>query len=120
MHRNRKSLGNLGEDLAVQYLMKNNYKILQRNYRHLSGEIDIIASKDDLLIFVEVKTARSRSFGNPETWVNEHKQQQIGRVAEIYLQENEIYDVDCRFDVIAVTFVQNQPRIKHIKNAFWL
>lgn len=115
-----RKLGEAGEILANSYLQKKGYKILAQNYRWARGEIDLIAEKDDLLIFVEVKTASSQRFGAPETWVNQKKQRQIGMVAEKYLQEHEIEDVDCRFDVIAIEMRQNTHSIKHIENAFWL
>jgi len=112
--------GRRGEDLAAELLLKHRYVILQRNYRWARGEIDIIAKKEGVLVFVEVKTARGNAFGDPETWVTERKQQQIGLVAERYLQEKEIQDMDCRFDVIAVKADGRQWQIKHIENAFWL
>jgi putative endonuclease len=115
-----KSLGRQGEELAAEFLSNKHYKILERNYRWARGEIDIVAEKADTLIFVEVKTSRGASFGPPETWVDARKQQQIGRVAERYLQEKEIDGVDCRFDVVAVTFRGKTWDIKHIENAFWL
>jgi len=115
-----KRIGNSGEELAADFLSKNGYKILTRNYRWARGEIDIVAEKDNMLIFVEVKTARSKNFGAPETWVTERKQQQVGMVASRYLQENEIVDKDCRFDVIAISATGKDWQIKHIENAFWL
>lgn len=113
-------VGKVGEDIAAKFLKKKSYHILQRNYRWARGEIDIIAEKDDMLIFVEVKTARSNSFGSPESWVDERKQEQIGMVAEKYLQENALNDSDCRFDVIAIRLRGSIPEVKHIENAFWL
>ncbi len=106
--------------MAVAFLKNKNFEILEKNYRWARGEIDIVARKNGVLVFVEVKTARSRNFGAPETWVTPRKQQQIGMVAERYLQEREIHDTDCRFDVIAVQSHLGQWRIKHIENAFWL
>ncbi|MFQ5601941.1 MAG: YraN family protein [bacterium] len=115
-----KSLGERGEQLAAEYLQKKRYRIRERNFRWARGEIDIVAQKDELLVFVEVKTARSDAFGEPETWVDERKQRQIARVAERYLQEQAISDMDCRFDVVAVKAQGNQWTIRHIENAFWL
>lgn len=108
--------------MAAQFLRKKDFQILDRNYRWARGEIDIVAKKDEMLIFVEVKTAQSKTFGPPETWVDERKQQQLGKVAERYLQEKEIEGMDCRFDVVAIT-TQTQGKewkIQHIENAFWL
>lgn len=120
MKTSSKETGNAGEQVAAKYLQNRKYKIVARNYRWAHGEIDIIAEKNAALIFVEVKTATQKGFGAPETWVDERKQQQIGKTAQQYLFENEIDDRDCRFDVIAVTAAQGEWRVKHIKNAFWL
>lgn len=106
--------------MAARHLRNKGYQILERNYRWARGEIDIVARKDDMLVFVEVKTARGATFGPPETWVDQRKQQQIGQVAEHYLQEKQIKGVDCRFDVVAVTAQGKEWKINHIENAFWL
>lgn len=119
-NRSSRSLGQQGEEIAAKFLTKNGYQVVTRNYRWARGEIDIVARKRNMLVFVEVKTARARTFGAPETWVDERKQQQIGQVALRYLQEKEIDEMDCRFDVVAVTFYDNQWRVRHIENAFWL
>ena len=120
MTRSRKNVGNLGEDIAAKFLQEKAYDIVQRNYRWARGEIDIIARKDNILVFVEVKTARGNSFGPPENWVDQRKQEQIGMVAEKYLQDNGINGMDCRFDVIAVELQGAKHQIRHIENAFWL
>ncbi|MFQ5649687.1 MAG: YraN family protein [bacterium] len=120
MSKSTQKIGRQGEALAAAFLTRKDYAILARNYRFARGEIDIVARKDDVLVFVEVKTAASTTFGEPETWVTERKQQQIGRVAERYLQQEEIEEVDCRFDVIAVQVAAGEWKIKHIENAFWL
>lgn len=114
------NVGRLGEDMAAEFLRKKSYTIVQRNFRFARGEIDIVASKDNVLIFVEVKTARGKAFGAPELWVDERKQKQIGMVAEKYLQETGAGDQDCRFDVIAIDLNETEPEIRHIENAFWL
>ncbi len=120
MTRARKRVGNLGEEIATKFLQEKAYKIVQRNYRWARGEIDIIAEQDDVLVFVEVKTAKAKSFGPPENWVDQRKQEQIGKVAEKYLQDNEINGVDCRFDVIGIELQGTKHQIRHIENAFWL
>ena len=116
----RIKVGRKGEDLAAEFLKSNGYTILGRNYRAVRGEIDIVAQEDEVLIFIEVKSGYSKDFGDPENWVTERKQQQIGKVALAYLQQHDVHDMDCRFDVIAVTFEKGKPHIKHIKDAFWL
>jgi len=117
---NRAKTGKKGEDEAARFLSSKGYEILERNFRKQEGEIDIIARDGDTLIFVEVKAGRQMSFGNPETWVDLKKQQKISLTAELYLQEHDIHDLDCRFDVVAVIFHDRGQHIKHIENAFWL
>lgn len=120
MSKSGKRRGNWGEDHAANFLSRHQYDILERNYRFARGEIDIVAKKDGVLVFVEVKTSATKRFGEPETWVTDRKQQQIGMVAAHYLQAKEIEDVDCRFDVITVESNGRSHKIKHIENAFWL
>lgn len=115
-----KQIGAAGEELAASYLKRKGYRILERNYRWRRGEIDVVAEKERIMVFVEVKTARQPFFGAPESWVDEHKQRQIGRAAQHYLFEREIADVDCRFDVIAITRERGRWNVEHIENAFWL
>jgi putative endonuclease len=110
--------GKLGEELAVRYLCARGYVLQERNYRWAGGEIDIIVTQGKTLVFVEVKTARTASFGAPELWVDERKQHRIARTAEKYLASRRLFDRECRFDVIAVTIKRNRSDIRHIKNAF--
>ncbi len=119
-NKSSKNIGKLGEEMAAQYLRNKAYEILERNYRWARGEIDIVARKDNTLVFVEVKTASQGTFGPPESWVNHHKQRQIGEVALHYLQEKEIGEMDCRFDVVAITVHGKEWKINHIEDAFWL
>ena len=116
----KRKLGDLGEDLAVAYLESEGYVILQRNFRALRGEIDIIAQDQETLVFIEVKTASSKKFGSPETWVGRRKQLQIGKIAGFYLSREQKYDKNCRFDVISVLMTAGKHQIQHFKDAFWL
>jgi putative endonuclease len=115
----KKRLGARGEDVAASYLQKKGIHILQRNYRREFGEIDIVARDGKTLVFVEVKTASTNHYGLPEEWVTERKQRQIARMAAAYLQEYQLRDVDCRFDVVTVNRTRNDE-INHIQNAFWI
>ncbi|MFO7891985.1 MAG: YraN family protein [bacterium] len=116
--RYNQRVGEMGEQKAAQFLEKQGYKILERNYRYQRGEIDIIAKNGGEIVFVEVKTKLRGDFGEPEDRVGLAKQRQIGRVAMGYLQSKKIYGVDCRFDVISVTGPKKE--LHHIKDAFWL
>jgi putative endonuclease len=114
-----KKAGDAGEEIAVSYLIKNGYTIIERNFRFGHGEIDIIAKKNGVLIFIEVKTRRSLEFGEPEYAVTMPKQNQIRKIASAYLYEKEIKDQDCRLDVIAILFEKNNKyTLNHIENAF--
>jgi putative endonuclease len=114
------SVGKLGEDLAANFLEENGFNIIERNYRFGHGEIDIIAEKAEMLIFIEVKTKKFGDFGDPINWVSRGKQKQIGRIARGYLYEKNITDRDCRFDVVLVTWEDGLWKIDHLENAFWL
>jgi putative endonuclease len=116
----KRKLGDSGEDVAVSYLKARGYVILERNFRALRGEIDIIARDQDTLVFIEVKTASSRKFGSPETWVGRRKQLQIGKIAGLYLAREKKFDVNCRFDVISILITARNHHIQHFKDAFWL
>lgn len=97
----RQVVGKWGENTAVDYLSQRGYRILERNFRTAHGEIDIIAVRDDVLIFVEVKSRSSRSFGLPEDSITPRKQAHMRSAAEHYLQEHVTQDT-WQFDVIAI------------------
>jgi putative endonuclease len=115
----RIAVGAEGEDAAVRYLKKHRYTILERRFRILLGEIDVIAKDGETIVFVEVKTRRGPGFGRPEEAVTFAKQEQIRRIAQAYLAKKRCGDVPCRFDVIAVSLdAEGRPAIVHIKDAF--
>ncbi len=121
MSERRGTLGRIGEDLAAAHLQKAGYKILARNYRQKCGEIDIIALDRGTLVFVEVKTRKSLSFGLPFEAVTEKKQKQIGRVAQDYLCRNNLFNRPARFDVVSVVIKEGQePGIQLLVDAFEL
>ena len=98
-----KLLGKEGEDRAAQFLMKEGYRIIERNYRTRSGEIDLIALHDGAVVFIEVKTRTSNAFGAPELAVNPRKQQRMVKAALGYIKYNKLHQIPCRFDVVAIT-----------------
>lgn len=115
----KKTVGVLGERKSVDYLKSKKYKILITNYRCKYGEIDIIAQKDSILIFIEVKTRNSLSFGRGMETVNYKKQQRIRKTALYFLQETKIPFKGLRFDVIDILNQGTKSSdIIHIKNAF--
>ncbi len=110
--------GTYGEDLACKELEKNGYVILKRNFRYRNGEIDIIAEKDGIIIFVEVKLRTSTEKGMPCEAVDIKKQKKIINTALMYIQQNNLSDNSFRFDVIEILALDT-VMIRHIKNAFW-
>lgn len=114
-------LGRQGEETAERYLLKQGYKILERNYRSQQGEIDIIARDKDFLVFVEVKNYSYRSYGSPVGAVGKNKKQSIIHAAETYIYKNKIEDVYSRFDVVAIYRKYDGSQIiEHFRDAFYI
>lgn len=107
--------GTKGEFNATEYLKKKKYKILDQNHRNKLGEIDIVAMQKEMIVFVEVKSRSTLSFGRPSEAVDERKQNKLRAVANLYLLQHKMMDIPCRFDVIEVI---GQDKINHIENAF--
>jgi putative endonuclease len=112
--------GRKAEDMAVRFLKKCGYKILDRNYRTRSGEIDIIAREGDSLVFVEVKARSSERYGSAKAAVTARKQRQVSKVALGYLKMTDQSHVKARFDVVTVTRREGRHDIHLIRNAFGL
>lgn len=112
-------LGALGEQLAAKYLRFNKYEIKAANFEAHNGEIDIIAFKDDVLCFVEVKTRQIDGIATPADAVNVHKQENIKSAASVYMNRWAPKFKEVRFDIIEV-FVEGKQlqSINHIENAF--
>ncbi len=114
-----KTLGAYGEELAADFLMAKGYRIFERNFRCKVGEVDIVAKDGSTVIFVEVKTRRSLSFGVPQLAVTAFKQRQIMKAALTWLSKHKLHDAAARFDVVAITLrADSEPAIEHIRNAF--
>jgi putative endonuclease len=115
----RKVLGAKGEDLAVRYLKKKGYKVIERNYRCQWGEIDLVARQGDTLVFVEIKARSSSDFGLPQDAVGRFKQEKLVHVARAYMAEHRLKDeITARFDVVAVHLTGSGPDIELIQDAF--
>lgn len=112
----KREIGDFGEELTVSYLEKKGYRILDRNYSKPFGEIDVIAIKDDLIAFVEVKTRKSDDFAYAAEAVDFYKQQRIRRASQAYLVENDMTDFLMSFDVSEVYL--DTRKINYIENAF--
>jgi putative endonuclease len=118
MESRRISFGRQGEDIALKYLKKKGYKIIEKNYRSRLGEIDIVALYKGVTVFIEVKTRGDRSFGLPQESVDERKQRQIIRVALNYIRHRNPAEEKFRFDVIGIDFSSGKPGISLIQDAF--
>ena len=117
MTTRKQTVGRWGEDAAAEYLVSNGYTIQARNVHSAHGEIDIIASKDDLLVFVEVKTRSSHAFAYPEDSVTRRKQAYLLSSAEAYLQAHPESSDSWQFDVIAVEGAPGgKAEIEHFEN----
>lgn len=118
MESHRISLGRQGEEIALKYLKKKGYKIIERNYRSKLGEIDVIASHKGTTVFIEVKTREDTRRGLPQESVDERKQRQITRVALNYICHKRLPEGIFRFDVVGIILSSGKPEITLIQNAF--
>lgn len=109
-----KEKGLKGEDMAIEILKKEGYKIIERNYRSPFGEIDIIASCGDTLTFIEVKRRDSERFGDSLSAIDERKKRKIIMSALYYVKKEKQDAKKVRFDIVGI----DKSRVKIIKNAF--
>ena len=119
MSLQRKEVGARGEKLAADFLKKRGYRILQKNFRCREGEIDIIAQKDECIVFVEVRTKKSTAFGTPEESVTLAKREKLISLANTYIQDYDKPRQSWRIDVVAVELTPDNrvSRLEHIENA---
>jgi len=111
-------LGKLGEELAVDFLEKNGYEILETNWTFDKAEIDIIAQKETILAVVEVKTRSSIDFGLPQDFVKSKKIQLLLKSVNEYVTQNDL-EVEVRFDIVAIHKENAEFVIEHIEEAFY-
>jgi putative endonuclease len=111
-------LGNTGEQLAVDFLIKHGYEILERNYRFDKAEVDIIAKLNNTLAIIEVKTRSTIDFGNPQDFVKPKQIQRLVKAVDAYVISNDM-DVEVRFDIIAIIRENKEFKIEHLENAFY-
>ncbi len=115
---NRKIIGNEGEVLAATYLEANGFEIIERNWRTKSGEIDIIAYKNDILVFVEVKTLPNGTLDMIQRELNYQKRQRIIKTSKRFLLNHRQYSNSyVRYDVIVID-MPGLESVYHIENAF--
>ncbi|MEO2045071.1 MAG: YraN family protein [Pirellulales bacterium] len=116
----RMALGLRGEQAAARYLRKKKYRIIEQRLRSPLGEIDIIAVDGRTMVFVEVKTRRSSTFGRPSQSLRTTQQARLSRSASAYLKSHGLLQNASRFDVVEILWPREQrlPNIRHIPNAF--
>jgi putative endonuclease len=112
---NRKALGVLGETLAARKLEEKGFRIRERNWRTLEGEVDIVAQAQDTIVFVEVKARKSNLFGLPEEAITRKKRNRLLKAALAYLDAHDLQDASWRFDLVAVEWSSRGEliRIEH-------
>ena len=114
-----RSKGSRGERAAAKELYKKGYKILDMNYCRKGGEIDIVAEKDGIVVFVEVKARKNLAMGMPCEAVDIRKQKRIIETAKKYIDEKNLYGKDIRFDVTEILEKDGKLYMRHTENAFW-
>ncbi len=115
-HHNQ--LGQKGEQLAIDFLIKKGYTILERNYRFDKAEVDIMALFKDILAVVEVKTRSTADFGNPQDFVKPKQIKNLVKAVDEYVNANHL-DVEVRFDIIAIVGTDKSFDIVHLEDAFY-
>lgn len=122
MKKYNKFIGSYGEDISVEFLKNEGYKVLEKNFNCSSGEVDIIAFRDEIISFIEVKSRFTNSFGNPRESVTCYKQRRIIDVAKYYLHLKKCYNYYIRFDVIEINFNFDGSKyeLNFLKDAFRL
>jgi putative endonuclease len=120
--KNKRSQGSIGEEIAINYLRSCGFYIMKKNFRvGKLGEIDIIAREKEYICFLEVKSRKSLKFGTPAEAVNRKKQENIKKLASIYIKQHNLYQCCIRFDIVEVMLLDNGLEAKEInliRNAF--
>ncbi|MFP6770522.1 MAG: YraN family protein [Planctomycetaceae bacterium] len=113
-------LGERGEDLAARFLVTRGLTVSERRYRTRQGEIDLVCRDRDTVVFVEVKTRRTRKAGEPFEAITRHKQQRLTRLALAYLKRHDLLEAPARFDVVSILYSEKTPTptIDYFRDAF--
>lgn len=114
---NHNNIGQIGEEIAEKFLTDKNYTILERNWRYRYLELDLIAQKDGVLVFIEVKCREHSRFGFPEDAVGRKKEERIYQAASEYMYRIN-HESEIRFDIIAIT-LEPKLKIDHFEDAFF-
>lgn len=113
-------LGMLGEEIAREHLSQQGLRIIEKNYTSKLGEIDIVALDGRSIVFVEVKTRKSKRHGHPLESITPKKQKQIIKAAKCYIKEKRLSNCSCRFDAVGIFFNKhtNEPEVTYVRGAF--
>ncbi len=111
-------LGHEGEDIAAEYLKQQGYTIQDRDWHCGHKDLDLVVTKDNVIVFVEVKTRTGTDWGDPQDFVNDRKIRSIVQSADAYLRLNQI-NMEVRFDIISVVFDDGDFKVEHIEEAFF-
>jgi putative endonuclease len=119
MTKDTKLLGRRGEDAAAKHLAQTGYTVIARNHRTPFGEVDLIASHGEFIVFVEVKTRRNRTYGLPEEAITASKKKRLLASAQHFLQQRDLPNTPWRIDVVAVEYDRSGrlERIEVFENA---
>lgn len=113
----RKQLGAIGEAIAIRHLIENNYSVVETNWHCQRGEIDIVAKDDNIWVFCEVKTRKSRNTETAFASITQSKREKLVATVHHYLHQNELHNVIWRIDAIAIAIRKNQPPlIDHVED----
>jgi len=110
--------GKENEKMAIGFLKRRGFRIIEKNYRTPRGEVDIIAADGDVIVFIEVKARRSNRYGHPKFAVTPTKQRHLSAAAMAYLKKTGNTGRRARFDVVTIQYADDMPMIEHIQNAF--
>jgi len=111
-------IGKIGEEIALKFLKKAEYEVLELNWRFRKLEIDIIAKDGNVLVVIEVKTRKSDVFGTPDVFVDRKKQRFLIKAINEYVNQKQLEN-EIRFDIVSILYDNNQEKVEHIKDAFY-
>ncbi len=111
-------LGREGEDIAAKYLEQKGYAVLDRDWHCGHKDLDLVVTKDNTIVFVEVKTRTGNEWGDPQDFITDRKIRRIVNSADAYLRFNQV-DMDVRFDVISIVAEGGEYKVEHIEQAFF-
>jgi putative endonuclease len=112
-----REIGMEGEEIALNYLLENGYKLLERNWHFGKYEVDLIVENDEILVFVEVKFRSTDYFGEPEIFVSNKQKLNLIRAANRFISKYDI-EKEARFDIVSIVMQNGKPDINHIEDAF--